>query len=100
MNYHRTCDRRPPPGLSQCEMAKWQYKQALSCQRKRQEWEERWGTPESAAPHKRALDAVKQRLKRAAEAIKMYCPPDDTPPMCSWLNVECCYDYLRSDQTM
>jgi RHS repeat-associated protein len=72
-NYHNTCDRPPPPGLNECELARWQYRQAMSCQRKRQDWEARWGTPESKAAHERGLANVKNRLKNAAEAIKNYC---------------------------
>jgi len=73
-NYHRTCDRQPPPGLDPCEEAKWQYRQALSCQSKRKKWEDRWGTASSQGPHDRALGNVKQRLNNVAENIKRYCP--------------------------
>ena len=72
-NYHNTCDKPPPPGLSQCELARWQYRQGMSCQKKRQDWEDRWGIPQSKAPHERALANVKNRLKNAAADIARYC---------------------------
>jgi hypothetical protein len=72
-NYHRTCDRPPPPNLTPCEEARWRYRQAKSCQQKREAWEERWGDAQSRAPHQRALQNVKDRLRRAAEDIAKFC---------------------------
>jgi RHS repeat-associated protein len=72
-NYHNTCDQPEPPGLTPCESARWQYRQAMSCQRKRKEWEERWGTPQSKEPHDRALENVKNRLRNAAANIARFC---------------------------
>jgi len=73
-NYHNTCDNQePPPGLTLCEEAKWQYRQAMSCKRKREEWEQRWGHPGSKEAHERALANVKNRLKKSAERIAMFC---------------------------
>jgi hypothetical protein len=72
-NYHNTCDKPPPPGLTPCELARWQYRQGMSCQAKRQDWEERWGNARSKAPHERALANVKNRLANAAAAIAAYC---------------------------
>jgi len=74
-NYHRACDRPPPPGLNPCEEARWQYRQAMKCQSLRQDWQARWGTPESAEPHQNALNEVKNRLKNAAADIAKYCNP-------------------------
>jgi RHS repeat-associated protein len=73
-NYHNTCDKPPPPNLDPCELARWHYRQGMSCQKKRQEWEERWGNAQSKAPHERALANVKNRLKNAALDIARYCP--------------------------
>jgi len=73
-NYHNTCDKQtPPPNLTPCEEARWRYRQAMSCQRKRAEWEERWGHAGSKEAHERALANVKLRLKNAAEAIANFC---------------------------
>jgi hypothetical protein len=74
-NYHRACDRPPPPGLDPCEEARWRYRQAMKCQRLRQDWEDRWGTSETAKSHAEALRQVKQRLKNAAEDIARFCAP-------------------------
>jgi len=72
--YHNTCDKQtPPPNLTPCEEARWRYRQGMSCQRKRTEWEERWGHPGSKAAHERALANVKLRLRRAAEDIARFC---------------------------
>jgi RHS repeat-associated protein len=73
-NYHNTCDKQtPPPNLTPCEEARWRYRQAMSCQKKRTEWEERWGHAGSKEAHERALANVKLRLKNAAEAIALFC---------------------------
>jgi hypothetical protein len=72
-NYHQACDRPPPPGLTPCEKARWQYRQALKCMRLRQDWEERWGP---VKVHQEQLKQVKQRLKNAAEDIARFCKPE------------------------
>ncbi|MDM5182268.1 RHS repeat-associated core domain-containing protein, partial [Massilia sp. DJPM01] len=72
-NYHNTCDKEPPPNLTPCEAARWQYRQGMSCQAKREDWEKRWGHPNSKAPHERALANVKSRLANAAANIARYC---------------------------
>jgi hypothetical protein len=79
-NYHRTCDRPPPPGLTPCQEARWQYRQAKACMRKRQDWEDRWGNAKTKAPHQRAMNQVKQRMKNAAQNIMKYCNPCDVSP--------------------
>ena len=80
-NYHRACDRPPPPGLDPCQEAKWRYRQALKCQRLREEWEERWGDSRTQAVHARALVNVKARLRKAAEDIAKFCSRSE-PPAC------------------
>jgi RHS repeat-associated protein len=72
-NYHRTCDRPPPPGLTPCERAKWEYRQAKSCYEKRQDWEDRWGDASTRETHARALANVKRRMANAAHAIAALC---------------------------
>jgi len=73
LNYHNTCEKKPPEGLTPCELARWQYRQAMSCQAKREEWEQRWGTPETKEVHERGLANVKNRLKNAAADIIKFC---------------------------
>jgi RHS repeat-associated protein len=77
-NYHRTCDQKPPPGLNPCQEARWRYRQAKACMRKRKDWEDRWGNSRTRAPHRRAMDQVKQRMKNAAQDIIKYCNPCGT----------------------
>ncbi len=72
-NYHKTCEKRPPDGLSPCEKAKWKNRQQRSCQRKRQEWEDRWGRPDTKEIHERALEQVKKALKNSANDIARFC---------------------------
>lgn len=72
-SYHRACDREPPTNLNPCDKGRWRYRQALKCQRLRQDWELRWGTAQSAPVHQAALDQVKNRLKNAASDIAKYC---------------------------
>lgn len=72
-NYHKTCDQKPPENLTPCEKARWHYRQGMACQLERQEWEERWGHPQSKAAHERALANVKMWLKNAANDIARYC---------------------------
>jgi hypothetical protein len=74
----------PPEGLSPCAKARWRYKQALKCNWLREEWERRWGTAQSRAPHERALSEVKSRLRNAADDIAMHCilPPPELPKDC------------------
>ncbi|MCX7098979.1 MAG: DUF6531 domain-containing protein [Methylococcales bacterium] len=73
VNYHRTCDRPPPPRLSLCELAKWEYRQAKSCYDKRKEWEDRWGNASTKEKHVGQLVQVKQRMANAASRIAAFC---------------------------
>jgi len=82
-NYHRACDRPPPPGLTPCENARWRYRQAMKCQRLRQDWEVRWGTKESAAMHGPHMQQIKNRLRNAAGDIAMHCTPPPASNQCS-----------------
>jgi RHS repeat-associated protein len=74
-NYHRACDRRPPPGLNQCQLARWQYRQAKKCFDLRNAWEDRWGTESTYTKHMRQLGQVKDRMKNAASDIARFCNP-------------------------
>ncbi|MDY6993117.1 MAG: hypothetical protein SVR94_11010 [Pseudomonadota bacterium] len=78
-NYHRTCDRLPPPGLTPCEKAKWEYRQAKACHEKRQAWEDRWGDASTREPHTRALANVKRRMANAARDIAIFCSNKQCP---------------------
>jgi RHS repeat-associated protein len=82
--YHRVCDRPPPGNLDPCAKARWRYRQALECKRLREEWERRWGTPQSRAPHERAIQEQKGRLRNAADDISSLCllPPPTLPKDC------------------
>jgi RHS repeat-associated protein len=73
-NYHQTCDRKPPENLTQCELARWNRRQAQSCFDKRQEWEERWGNSRTRDAHRRALENVKRRISNSVQDIINFCP--------------------------
>ncbi|GAB2876888.1 hypothetical protein GCM10027180_03900 [Microbulbifer echini] len=71
--YHRICDRRAPQRLTPCAVAQWQYRQAKDCLEAREKWEVKWGNAETAAPHKRAFENVRARLKNAERNQRRHC---------------------------
>ncbi|MCO1336825.1 hypothetical protein MO867_21080 [Microbulbifer sp. OS29] len=74
--YHQICDRRSPKGMPLCMEAGWKYRQAIACLEARETWEARWGTRYTLAPHERALENVRARLKNAARDRDRYCSID------------------------
>ncbi len=68
--YKSRCTERPPPGLNDCEKAKWKLKRNQDCKRLREAWDRKW----QPGRHQQNIDELDRAIQNLQDWISKHCP--------------------------
>jgi len=74
---HRVCDEPPPPGLNECDRAKWKLTKALQCKLVRQGMADKWFGGTFDAGHAQRMAELDNEIANLRRLVDRVCKPCD-----------------------